>query len=92
MDCPHRNGAVLRLIPAGAYGGYDDEYERVPGTDPRYASIPLVVVGGNAERATRWFVDGKSLAGPRWTLRPGSHVIAARSSTGASDSVRITVR
>jgi len=30
MDCPHRNGAVLRLIPAGAYGGYDDEYERVP--------------------------------------------------------------
>jgi len=33
--CPHPSGTLLRIVPAGAYGGYDDEYERVPCLCPK---------------------------------------------------------
>lgn len=64
-----------------------DSFERPHDADARYATIPLVA-GGDAA----WFVNGRRIAGSRWRLEPGTHVIAAQWRDGHRDSVRITVR
>ena len=57
-----------------------------PGVDPRYASVSLQ----GTTKAT-WSVDGKRVRGERWVLVPGRHLIAASTSAGERDSVRVTV-
>jgi penicillin-binding protein 1C len=67
-----------------------DIYEVAIGTDPRYATIPLIATGDAGE--VSWFVNGQPHHSPRWRLVPGSHLIHAQWKAGARDSVRITVR
>lgn len=68
-----------------------DEYERPPGVDARYATVPLVATAAEGD-AVEWFVDGRPLAAARWALETGRHVILARWHSGAVDSVRVLVR
>src|SRR5690606_7503965 len=60
-----------------------DVYERPLGVDPRYATIPLVASG--ADEPVRWLVDGRPIAGTRWRLEPGTHVIRAEWRSGHAD-------
>jgi membrane carboxypeptidase/penicillin-binding protein PbpC len=69
-----------------------DRYGVPPGTDPRYATIALRAVGAGSGEAVRWFVDGQAVAGARWTLVPGRHVVRATTRSGDRDEVRIEVR
>ena len=68
-----------------------DVYEVPVGTDPRYATVPLLAAGDDAD-PVRWFVNGAPHAGARWRLVPGVHIIRAEWASGARDSVRIVVR
>ena len=54
-----------------------DRYRVPPGVDPRYATVALRAAGGDAAHPVRWFVDGRPLARPRWTLAVGPHVLRA---------------
>jgi penicillin-binding protein 1C len=67
-----------------------DRYEIPPGVDPRYATIALRA-GGRREGGIRWLVDDRPVAGGRWILRPGAHVIRALGAGGERDEVRIDV-
>ncbi|HEX6559755.1 MAG TPA: penicillin-binding protein 1C [Longimicrobiales bacterium] len=66
-----------------------DRYQRPPGVDGRYVTIPLVADGANS--SVQWFVDERRLARPRWQTEKGAHVIRASWPNGASDSVHIVV-
>ena len=82
-----RNARPRRILsPADG-----DVYEIPVGTDPRYATIPFLAAGDDAD-PVRWFVDGAPHAGARWRLVPGVHIIRAEWASGARDSVRIVVR
>jgi penicillin-binding protein 1C len=65
-----------------------DRYERSPGVDARYHTIPLLAT--NAQHV-RWSIDGKPLGNNRWRIAKGTHVIEARWPTGARDSVTVIV-
>lgn len=67
-----------------------DRYSTPPGVDRRYSSIPLRAVGPGSARV-EWTIDGQPYKTTRWSLAPGSHVITAKSTRGASVSARITV-
>ena len=54
-----------------------DRYRVPPGVDPRYATVALRAAGGDATKPVRWFVDGRPLGRPRWTLATGAHVLRA---------------
>ena len=70
-----------------------DRYALPVGVDPRYATLALRAAGGPGSRASvRWFVDGRPVAGERWTLAPGRHAIRAETVRGERDEVRIDVR
>lgn len=81
------SGAYRILSPRSS-----DVYERPVGLEARYATIPLSAVGGGADEAVRWSVDGRRLPGARWRVAPGTHWIRATWASGRSDSVRIVVR
>ena len=70
-----------------------DRYALPVGVDPRYATLALRAAGGPGSGASvRWFVDGRPVAGERWTLAPGRHAIRAETVRGERDEVRIDVR
>ena len=70
-----------------------DRYTLPVGVDPRYATLALRAAGGPGSGASvRWFVDGRPVAGERWTLAPGRHAIRAETVRGERDEVRIDVR
>jgi penicillin-binding protein 1C len=70
-----------------------DLYEIPVGVDPRYATVPLIAVGGSGEgEAVRWFVDGRPHRSNRWPLTPGTHTIRVEWGNGRADSVRVTVQ
>jgi hypothetical protein len=54
-----------------------DRYRVPPGVDPRYATVALRAVGGDAAHPIRWSVDGRRLERPRWALALGPHVVRA---------------
>jgi penicillin-binding protein 1C len=81
-----RSEAPFRIV-APSEG---DRFSVPPGVDPTYASIGLRGAGGRGE-GTRWSVDGRPVAGDRWILVPGRHLILAVTSAGERDSVRIVV-
>ncbi len=66
-----------------------DTYRVPPGVEARYATVALRA-GGHAPGPLRWEVDGRPVAGGRWTLVPGAHVVRVRSGT-ASAEARIAV-
>ena len=68
-----------------------DRFAVPPGTDPRYATIALQAAGAPTGAALRWYVDDRPVTGARWTLAPGTHVVAAVAGA-ARDEVRIVVR
>jgi len=68
-----------------------DRYAFPAGVDPRYATVALRAAGGSGA-GVRWFVDGRPVAGERWTLTPGPHAIRAETARGERDEVRIDVR
>ncbi len=67
-----------------------DRYAIPAGMEGRYATIALRAGGAGASTA-RWSVDGTPVAGERWALREGAHVVRAVAASGAADEVRITV-
>jgi membrane carboxypeptidase/penicillin-binding protein PbpC len=69
-----------------------DRYQIPPGTDPRYATIPLRAVGARADDPVRWWIDGRPAATTQWRLQPGAHEIRARGASGRSHEVTIHVR
>lgn len=68
-----------------------DRYEVPPGTDARYATIPLTASPAAGKDWPRWFVNEESVDGTRWRLRTGAHVVRAVWPNGQRDSVRIEV-
>ena len=87
---------VVSFYPAlnrGLWSAFGDRYALPVGVDPRYATLALRAAGGPGSRASvRWFVDGRPVAGERWTLAPGRHAIRAETVRGERDEVRIDVR
>jgi len=67
-----------------------DRYEVRPGVEHRYATIALRA-GGGLGRAVRWFVDDMALAGDRWPLHAGAHIVRAEAGPGEQAEVRIEV-
>lgn len=67
-----------------------DRYAVPPGMEARYATIPFRAGGAGADNV-RWLVDGKAVAGSRWSLVPGAHVVTAVSPRGEKVNVRIVV-
>ena len=67
-----------------------DQYEVPPGVRSRYATVALRA-GGGTGGPVRWSVDGQPVAGGRWPLRPGSHVVRAEGAAGEHAVVRIAV-
>ena len=65
-----------------------DRYRIPPGVPARYATLPLRTSG--ADRV-RWYVDGREVAGGRWALAPGPHVVRAETGGGERVEVRIEV-
>jgi penicillin-binding protein 1C len=68
-----------------------DRYEIPPGIDSRYATIALRAAAGPRDGAVRWFVDGRQIHNSRWVLVPGTHLVRALATSGASDEVSIEV-
>jgi penicillin-binding protein 1C len=68
-----------------------DVYEKPPGIEAKYATLPLVATAGPGD-PVRWTVDGRPVDGARWTLAPGRHVVRATWRSGGADSVRVVVR
>ena len=68
-----------------------DRYEIPPGIDSRYATIAFRAATTPADGPVRWFVDGRPVSQPRWALIPGSHVVRAVATSGASAEVLIAV-
>jgi penicillin-binding protein 1C len=66
-----------------------DRYEVPPGVDRHYATIALRATGASD---VRWWIDGRPVGAPRWTLVPGAHTVTARDGTGESASVRFEVQ
>jgi len=86
MQAERRVDAPFRIV-APSEG---DRFSVPPGVDPAYSSIGLRSAGGRGN-GTRWSVDGRAVAGDRWVLVPGPHLILAVTSAGERDSVRIKV-
>jgi penicillin-binding protein 1C len=66
-----------------------DRYSVPVGVPGRYATLPLHATGRGGP--VRWYVDGREVAGGRWTLSPGDHTVRAAAASGEADEVRITV-
>jgi penicillin-binding protein 1C len=67
-----------------------DIFERPPGIDARFATIPLIATGQAG--TVHWTLNGSPLPRGRLRLEPGAHVIVAEWPAGIRDSVRVTVR
>jgi penicillin-binding protein 1C len=67
-----------------------DHYRFVPGVAARYSTIALRAVGMPGAARVRWTLDGRPLAGARWAMVPGRHVLRAEAGPFA-DEVRFTV-
>ena len=67
-----------------------DRYRVPPGVDPRYATVALRAVGGDAAHPVRWSVDGRPLERPRWALALGPHVLRAERA-GERQEVKVEV-
>jgi membrane carboxypeptidase/penicillin-binding protein PbpC len=87
FEKPERNAVVRAFRLTSPRDG--DRYEIPAGVDAKYATIALQVAGARAP--VRWLVDGRSVAGPRWSLVAGSHVIRAVSANGDTSSARVEV-
>jgi penicillin-binding protein 1C len=68
-----------------------DRYEIPPGIDARYATIALRAAATPADGAVRWYVDGRQIHNLRYVLTPGTHVIRAVGTSGATAETRIEV-
>lgn len=91
---PARPDSAFRESVTGGFrivspeGG--DVYRVPPGVDRRYATIALRAAG-HADGVVRWFVDGRAVAGTRWQLVPGDHLVRAEAGPGAFDSQHFKV-
>jgi membrane carboxypeptidase/penicillin-binding protein PbpC len=52
----------------------------------------LAFAAAGARGDVQWFVDDAPLAGNRWSLARGEHIVAAKDASGKSVRVRINVR
>jgi len=68
-----------------------DRYEIPPGVEPRYATVALRAAGA-PPAVVRWYVDDQPVAGERWALVSGAHVIRAVTPRGDTAAVRVEVR
>jgi penicillin-binding protein 1C len=68
-----------------------DRFSVPPGVDPRYATVALRATAPPAVGDVRWLVDGRPVAGARWRLEPGVHIVRAVTADGTSHEVRIVV-
>jgi penicillin-binding protein 1C len=68
-----------------------DVYRVPPGTDPRYATIALRAAGARPGEPLRWAVDGRPVAGGRWSLVPGPHEVRVVTHSGDAASARFDV-
>jgi len=68
-----------------------DRYAIPAGTDPRYATVALRVVGRPGDDPVRWSVDGRPVASTRWRLHTGTHAIRAVGASGREAEVTIRV-
>jgi membrane carboxypeptidase/penicillin-binding protein PbpC len=66
-----------------------DRYQVPVGVEARYATVALRAAG--AEGTVRWLVDGREVAGGRWRLVPGRHIVRAVAASGEWDEVRVVV-
>ncbi|MES2179013.1 MAG: penicillin-binding protein 1C [Gemmatimonadota bacterium] len=67
-----------------------DRYAMPLEDESAYATIALRASGARAQHL-KWFVDGKPIAGGRWSLAEGAHVFRAVSPGGDSVEARVTV-
>ncbi|HEV2670009.1 MAG TPA: penicillin-binding protein 1C [Gemmatimonadales bacterium] len=67
-----------------------DRYEIPPGIARRYATIAFRATNPGSG-AVRWFLDGQPVAGTRWILVPGRHVVRAVTPSGQSDEASFEV-
>ena len=67
-----------------------DRYQIPPGVPARYATVALLVSGGESGRAIAWYVDGRRTKASRLALAPGAHVIRAVADR-RHDEVRVVV-
>jgi penicillin-binding protein 1C len=81
---PSKTGSRRILSPLDG-----DIYEKPPGVEARYATVPLVASASH--EMISWTVDGKPIERNRWQISTGPHVIVARWQGGARDSVRVRV-
>lgn len=69
-----------------------DEYAVPPGVPARYATIPLTAVGRSPDETATWYVDGKRVLGPRWTLAAGTHRFRVVWASGHTATARVVVQ
>ncbi len=87
-----RGGSEEAILPYSILSPRDgDRYSVPPGTEGRYATIPLTAVGTAPDEAAEWFVDGERIRSARWTLVPGEHRFQVRWASGHEAVARIVV-
>jgi penicillin-binding protein 1C len=70
---------------------HGDRYAVPPNVEARYASVGLLAAGGAGPEGVAWFANGERVRSGRLRLTAGEHLISARSRSGESHEVLITI-